>query len=106
MNDTHNHLRPSSMADSEKTATHSHEPAVLEHEKGAVETVMPPTSKSEQVTVAAEEHNVTGDRPNSHGSTLEDEEDFEYPTKGRLTVITIALCLSVFCMALVGYSLA
>lgn len=31
-----------------------------------------------------------------------EDEDIEYPAKWRLTLITIALCLSVFCMALVG----
>lgn len=31
----------------------------------------------------------------------EDEEQVEYPAKWRLALITIALCLSVFCMALV-----
>lgn len=31
----------------------------------------------------------------------EEEEQVEYPAKWRLTLITIALCLSVFCMALV-----
>lgn len=31
----------------------------------------------------------------------EEEDDFEYPTKMKLVAITVALCLSVFCMALV-----
>lgn len=31
----------------------------------------------------------------------EEEEQIEYPAKWRLALITIALCLSVFCMALV-----
>lgn len=31
----------------------------------------------------------------------EEEEQLEYPAKWRLALITIALCLSVFCMALV-----
>ena len=30
-----------------------------------------------------------------------EEEEIEYPAKWRLALITIALCLSVFCMALV-----
>jgi hypothetical protein len=29
------------------------------------------------------------------------EDDYEYPTKMKLVLITLALCLSVFCMALV-----
>jgi hypothetical protein len=33
----------------------------------------------------------------------DDEEDVEYPAAWRLGLITIALCLSVFCMALVGF---
>jgi len=36
------------------------------------------------------------------GNSADDEDDnFEYPTAWRLAAITTALCLSVFCMALV-----
>lgn len=40
---------------------------------------------------------------NNDGDALEKEE--EYPSSWRLALITIALCLSVFCMALVSLSM-
>ncbi|KAH8634126.1 MFS general substrate transporter [Alternaria alternata] len=99
MSDTNNELRPSSMADSEKTAAPSVQPTVIDEKKGAVETVAPAAG----VAVDAARP-VTGEkssRPNSTAEpTLEDDDNFEYPTKWKLTAITLALCLSVFCMAL------
>ena len=94
------------MADSEKTATQSHEPSVFE-KKGVVESVMPSTVGSADVVdpIIADEKNIVAEntsKRNSHASAEDDEEDFEYPTKWKLTAITIALCLSVFCMALVS----
>ncbi|CAN9450906.1 unnamed protein product [Alternaria alternata] len=87
------------MADSEKTAAPSVQPTVIDEKKGAVETVAPAAG----VAVDAARP-VTGEkssRPNSTAEpTLEDDDDFEYPTKWKLTAITLALCLSVFCMAL------
>jgi hypothetical protein len=96
------------MADSEKTATHSAEPSVLDYEKrGAAEMVLPATAGSQQVTAPAEEHIIadekTSKRDSQASASDEEDDDFEYPTKWRLTAITIALCLSVFCMALVCY---
>lgn len=95
------------MADSEKTATHTHKPSVLDHEeKGVVEGVLPSTAGSEQAAAPTLEKNVVDEntsRRNSQASTSDDEEHFEYPTKWKLAAITLALCLSVFCMALVGY---
>jgi hypothetical protein len=92
------------MADSDKTATHSHEPSVLEH-KGVVETVMPSTAGSKEVAdpIIADEKNIVEantSKRNSQASITDEEDDFVYPTKWKLTAITIALCLSVFCMAL------
>jgi EmrB/QacA subfamily drug resistance transporter len=99
MSDTNNELRPSSMADSEKTAAPSVQPNVTDEKKGAVETVAPAAG----VAVDASRP-VTGEkssRPNSITEpTLDDEDTFEYPTKWKLAAITLALCLSVFCMAL------
>lgn len=99
MSDTNNELRPSSMADSEKTAAPSVQPNVTDEKKGAVETVAPAAG----VAVDASRP-VTGEkssRPNSVTEpTLDDEDTFEYPTKWKLAAITLALCLSVFCMAL------
>ncbi|KAF1943448.1 MFS general substrate transporter [Clathrospora elynae] len=98
------------MADSEKTATPSVPPIeTLEH-KGAVETVMPSTAVSDRATepitrggeyFTPKDGEKTSQRNSTASSATSDEEDnFEYPTKWKLTAITIALCLSVFCMAL------
>ncbi|KAG9196622.1 hypothetical protein G6011_01743 [Alternaria panax] len=99
MGHTNDELRPSSMADSEKTAAPSFQPTVTDEKKGTVETVVPAAG----VAVDAARP-VTGEklsRPNSTAEpTLDDEDNFEYPTKWKLTAITLALCLSVFCMAL------
>ena len=102
MADTNNQLRPSSMADSEKTATPSVPPTMTEEKKGVVETVLPAATAAVDAT-----RPITGDgaltsRPNSAASPAEEEDAFEYPTKWKLAAISIALCLSVFCMALVS----
>ncbi|KAF2034714.1 MFS general substrate transporter [Setomelanomma holmii] len=93
------------MADSEKTATQSHEPSVYE-KKGVVESVLPSAAASVKnvepsgiVADEKDESEVKTSKRNSQASAS-DEDDFEYPTKWKLTAITIALCLSVFCMAL------
>lgn len=93
------------MADSEKTATQSHEPSVLDT-KGVVESVLPSAAAS----VHAADNTITTDektpvdqntsKPSSQVSASDEDDDFEYPTKWRLAAITVALCLSVFCMAL------
>jgi hypothetical protein len=41
---------------------------------------------------------------NSQASLSGEEDDFVYPKGFKLAAITIALCLSVFCMALVSYT--
>jgi hypothetical protein len=92
------------MADSEKTATPSMQHAGLADEKkGPVETVIPPAGVSEKATEVATGIIRDGEKSSKRKSTAsaEEEDDFEYPAKWRLTAITIALCLSVFCMALV-----
>jgi hypothetical protein len=106
-----NHLRPStkaSMADSDKTATPSHAPSMTE-KPGVVESVMPPATGAAITTepIVANEKNTVADttskRNSQDGAASDEEDDFEYPTKWRLAAITIALCLSVFCMALVSH---
>jgi len=98
------------MADSEKTATHSHQPSILQ-QKGVVETVMPSTAGSVNVTdpvIIVNEKNIpveaTSKRNSqaSSASASEEDVDFDYPKGWKLGAITIALCLSVFCMALVS----
>ena len=111
---TDSQLRPSSIADSEKTATHSAQPSLLDT-KGAVETVMPPTAAAanvaapvpglEEKQAPVDEYYTMQDSSSKRESTssaADEEDDFEYPTKWKLAVITVALCLSVFCMALVS----
>lgn len=98
------------MADSEKTAAPSHEHSDFEKKgavDGVVESVLPSTAASAQVVdpVVADEKHVAAEntsKRNSQASASDDEDDFEYPTKWKLGAITIALCLSVFCMALVS----
>jgi EmrB/QacA subfamily drug resistance transporter len=99
MAEPHNQsLRPLSRADSEKTATRSvgdfdtKDASVLPSEAPSVLDTTPGPNSSldkEQAT----------DKVSPEGSD-DDDDDFEYPTKWRLTAITLALCLSVFCMAL------
>jgi hypothetical protein len=100
MSNTKDELRPSSRTDSEKTAAPSVQTTVADEKKGAVDTVAPAAG----VAVDAAQP-ITGEktsRPNSTAEpTADDEDTFEYPTKWRLAAITVALCLSVFCMALV-----
>lgn len=92
-------LRPISMADSEKTATASVNPPVGDT-KEAVESVMPSTREQSVEPQGATE--VAAVRTSQEGAEEEDPDaNHEYPTAWKLTIITIALCLSVFCMALV-----
>ena len=88
------------MADSEKTATRS--VGDLENkEMGVGESNLPSASASvHERTTDEKEHDVKEKRDSKASNS--DEEDFEYPTKWKLAIITLALCLSVFCMALVG----
>jgi hypothetical protein len=101
------------MADSEKTATHSHQPSILEHKsvvEGVVETAMPSTAGSANVPdpIIADEKSVPVEGTSKRNSQVsasaseEEDKDFEYPKGWKLGAITIALCLSVFCMALVS----
>ncbi|KAI4619451.1 MFS sugar transporter [Alternaria ethzedia] len=94
-----NQLRPSSMTDSEKTAAPSVQATVTDEKKGAVETVAPAAGVAVDAAQPIVEEKTS--RPNSTAEpTSDDDDNFEYPTKWRLTAITVALCLSVFCMAL------
>lgn len=95
-------LRPVSMVDSEKTAARS----VGDLEKkeiGVGESGLPSAAASIQDTPIDDVKEAqVNEKRNSKASNSDKEDDFEYPTKWKLTVITLALCLSVFCMALVG----
>lgn len=94
---TNIHLKPSgaSMADSEKTAAVSKEPSIADYEKTTDRApsepqTAPGTANSKEPAVVDESDEVA-----------EEDPEHEYPKAWRLGVITIALCLSVFCMALV-----
>jgi hypothetical protein len=95
------------MADSEKTATQSQHPSVSEH-KGVVETVMPATvGANDVVDPVIDEKKAVAENTSERNSQVgapDEEEDFVYPTGFKLAAITIALCLSVFCMALVRHT--
>lgn len=95
------------MADSEKTATPSVQHAVTDEKKGPVETVLPATAAAVDAAAPIVSTGEKSSRPNSADGTTpqDDEDDFEYPTKWKLAAITVALCLSVFCMALVSFSI-
>jgi hypothetical protein len=105
MSDQKVHLKPSaaSTADSEKTAAVSKAPSVMDYEK--TDASLAPSAREP----SAEPHTAPG-TANSKERTVveeageeaeEDDDDEDYPKAWRLTVITVALCLSVFCMALV-----
>jgi hypothetical protein len=99
------------MTDSDGTATPSVQPTHTTEKKGVVETVVPaaaiPGNATEPITVVGEHRGLDGEKigtSNSDSATnagaVEGEDDFEYPTKWKLAAITLALCLSVFCLAL------
>ncbi|XPT02149.1 MFS sugar transporter [Ascochyta lentis] len=92
-------LRPISMADSEKTAARS----VGEFEKKEMavgESRLPSGAASVHERTTNEKEAQVNEKRNSRASNSDEEDDFEYPTKWKLAIITLALCLSVFCMAL------
>jgi len=107
MSDANNHLRPTtqaSMAESDRTAVQSHSPSLLEG-KGAVEAVAPAANPASVEPIIADEKNAgaVDTKRNSQISADDEEDGFEYPKSWKLAAITIALCLSVFCMALVSH---
>jgi hypothetical protein len=91
------------MAESDRTAVQSHEPSLLEA-KGAVEAVAPAANPASVEPIIADEKNagVVDTKRNSQISADNEEDGFEYPKSWKLAAITTALCLSVFCMALVS----
>ncbi|KAF1920050.1 major facilitator superfamily domain-containing protein [Ampelomyces quisqualis] len=109
MTDVNNHIRPStkaSMADADKTASHSQQPSTLE-KPGVVPSVMPSAAGAVNAVdpVIADEKHVANENTSKRisqasASESDGDEGFEYPKSWKLTAITTALCLSVFCMAL------
>lgn len=88
------------MADSEKTAARS--VGDLEKKEMDVDdSRLPSAAPSVHNKTIGEKEPEVNEKRNSRGSNYDEEDDFEYPTKWKLAVITLALCLSVFCMALV-----
>lgn len=93
------------------TAAQSHEPSVVEKaEPPAVE------PEDEKKDVTDQTDNSVDDEPNVAEKGLDgpldrtvsvvSTESEEYPGKMKLAIVTVALCLSVFCMALVRGSFA
>jgi hypothetical protein len=60
-----------------------------------------PVADEKAAIDAALEKPDSADVSNDKETANEEDEQVEYPAKWRLALITIALCLSVFCMALV-----
>lgn len=96
-------LRPASMADSEKTMG----TLAPDTKKEIPESVLPSENTSER-DVALDskpekaekvEETITTAETAAENTTTED--DFEYPKAWALAAIVLALCLAVFCMALV-----
>ncbi|KAF2684726.1 MFS general substrate transporter [Lentithecium fluviatile CBS 122367] len=103
MGEQQGHLRPISMADSEATTM---APSVVDTKEPS-ENVRPDTTSTtpsardtsvERKQAPTEVEKNMGET--AMDSSADDDENFEYPTAWKLAVITIALCLSVFCMAL------
>lgn len=97
----HQTLRPGSMTDSERTAARSMG-ELEKKEMGAGESGLPSAAVSVHEPTTDEKEAQVNEKRNSQASIGDEEDDFDYPTGWRLAVITLALCLSVFCMALVG----
>lgn len=92
------------MADSEKTAARS-VGDLEKKEMGVGESRLPSAAPSVHEKTTQEKEPEVNERRNSKGSNYDEEDDFVYPTKWKLAIITLALCLSVFCMALVCFQL-
>jgi hypothetical protein len=110
-------LRPQSMAGSEATTVaNSVVPSVVEQKEMATSAAPSAASvrereQSPEPQVAAESTEKTPHDAVHGGSSVSDaepnpdpEDDFVYPQGWQLTIITIALAFSVFCMALVSRS--
>ncbi|KAF1360161.1 MFS general substrate transporter [Lizonia empirigonia] len=95
----HQTLPPGSTTDSERTAARSMG-ELEKKEMGAGESGLPSAAVSVHEPTTDEKEAQVNEKRNSQASIGDEDDDFEYPTKWRLTVITIALCFSVFCMAL------
>jgi len=89
------------MADSEKTAARS-VGDLEKKEMGVGESGLPSAAASVHERTGDEKEPGVSEKRNSKTSNNDEEDDFEYPTKWKLAIITLALCLSVFCMALVS----
>jgi hypothetical protein len=115
MNDFNNKesLRPQSMAGSETTTVaNSTVPSVMEQKEMATSAAPSAASvrereQSAEPQVAAESTEKSPQDTVRGGGSVSDEDaedDFVYPQGWQLTIITIALAFSVFCMALVSRS--
>jgi hypothetical protein len=106
--ENHTDLRPSSSNDNmdgNTTRAPSAVPSVLNDQK-ELETsasATPSQSVTDKEDVAAEKANPGETDPEKTAEVAStEEEQTEYPSSWKLGFITIALCLSVFCMALVS----
>jgi hypothetical protein len=93
------------MADSQATTM---APSVVETKRPGTTSTTPSarrTSAEIPATAPMENEKNMGEetvaRADQGSASGDDDDDFEYPTAWKLAAITTALCLSVFCMALV-----
>jgi type IV secretory pathway VirB10-like protein len=81
----------------ENTPSDSETPSVADNEKKELETTQevgdaPSQSKAEDENVAEKKADT--------GEEEEEDDETRYPKAMKLTLVTVALCLAVFCMAL------
>ncbi|KAF2441142.1 MFS general substrate transporter [Karstenula rhodostoma CBS 690.94] len=95
------HLQPSgaSTADSEKTAALSKAPSIMDDDKTDAFSTHASLPQTAPGTANSKEQAVV-DEAEQGAEEAEPENEDEYPKAWRLAAITVALCLSVFCMAL------
>jgi hypothetical protein len=103
-------LRPSSKASLNESATSTIAPSGVPSVMEKADPTINSTTQNHDKETATDTSKELGDseiQEKSHDDVAriedgsEEEDDAEYPKSWKLALITIALCLSVFCMALV-----
>lgn len=94
----HNHTM--SLENEKQFESGHHDQSTTQEQTATLHEPMADDLKEKMATETAVEAEGSTAGPGTVGT--EEAQDTEYPAKWRLALITIALCLSVFCMALVG----
>ena len=75
----------------------------MTEKRPGTDTMLPPAAPDTEKEDPTASHSAVREEKEEEEEEEEgNDDDFEYPTKMKLVAITVALCLSVFCMALVG----